>query len=76
MLVDRAAELAFLDRVLARQQHPGPGQLVMLYGRRRLGKTTLLRRWAEASGLPFTHWVAEQAPPGVQRRTLYAQLLG
>jgi hypothetical protein len=32
MFVDRDAELAFLNRVLARQQHPGPGQLVMLYG--------------------------------------------
>jgi uncharacterized protein len=76
MFVDRDTELAFLNRVLARQQHPGPGQLVMLYGRRRLGKTTLLRHWAEASGVPFTHWVAEQAPAGVQRRSLYAQLLG
>ena len=76
MFVDRAPELAFLNRVLARQQHPGPGQMVMLYGRRRLGKTTLLRHWAEASGVPFTHWVAEQAPAGVQRRTVYAQLRG
>jgi hypothetical protein len=38
MFVDRVAELALLNRVLARQQHPGSGQLVMLYGRRRLGK--------------------------------------
>jgi AAA+ ATPase superfamily predicted ATPase len=75
MFVVREAELAFLDRVLARQQHPGPGQLIMLYGRRRLGKTALLRHWAEASGVSFTHWVAEQAPAGVQRRSLYAQLL-
>jgi hypothetical protein len=51
-------------------------QASLLYGRRRLGKTTLLRHWAEASGVPFTHWVAEIAPAGVQRRTLYAQLLG
>ena len=76
MFVNREAELAFLNRVLARQQHPGPGQLVMLYGRRRLGKTALLRHWAEASGIPFTHWVAEQAPAGVQRRSLYAQIMG
>jgi hypothetical protein len=26
--------------------------------------------------MPFTHWVAEKAPAGVQRRSLYAQLLG
>jgi AAA+ ATPase superfamily predicted ATPase len=48
----------------------------MLYGKRRLGKSTLLRHWAEASGFPFTHWVAEKAPAGVQRRTLYAGLMG
>jgi len=76
MFVDRDAELAFLNRVLARQQHPGPGQLVMLYGRRRLGKSTLLKHWAETSGVPFTHWVAEKAPAGVQRRSLYARLMG
>lgn len=76
MFVVREAEFAFLNRVLARQKHPGPGQIVMLYGRRRLGKTALLRHWAEASGVPFTHWVAEQAPASVQRRTLYAQITG
>ena len=54
MFVDRAAELAFLTNVLTRK-HPGPGQLVMLYGRRRVGKTALLRHWAEQSGAPFTY---------------------
>jgi uncharacterized protein len=48
----------------------------MLYGRRRLGKSTLLRHWAETSGVPFTYWVAEKAPAGVQRRSLYARLMG
>ena len=41
MFVDRIAELAFLNRVLANQQHPGPGQLVMLYGRRRVGNSNI-----------------------------------
>jgi AAA+ ATPase superfamily predicted ATPase len=41
MFVDREAELAFLERVRANRQHPGPGQLIMLYGRRRVGKPTI-----------------------------------
>jgi len=75
MFVDRVAELAFLNRVLTNQQHPGPGQLVMLYGRRRVGKSTLLRHWAEGSGVPFTYWVAEKEPAAVQRRKLFARLI-
>src|SRR5215208_5816758 len=75
MFVDRIAELAFLNRVLANQQHPGPGQLVMLYGRRRVGKSTLLRHWAEQSGAPFTYWVAEKTPAAIQRRRLFASLI-
>src|SRR5262245_45758084 len=76
MFVDRAVELAFLNRVLANQQHSGPGQVVMLYGRRRVGKSTLLRHWAEHSGAPFSYWVAEKEPASVQRRKLFALLIG
>ncbi|HEU5099382.1 MAG TPA: ATP-binding protein [Roseiflexaceae bacterium] len=76
MFVDRAAEIAFLNRVLRNHQHPGPGQLVMLYGRRRVGKSTLLRYWAESSGAPFVYWVAEKEPAAVQRRKLFALLIG
>ena len=47
----------------------------MLYGRRRVGKSTLLRHWAEQSGVPFTYWVAEKAPAAVQRRQLFANLI-
>ncbi len=42
MFLDRTAELAFLRSVLTRR-HPGPGQFIMLYGRRRVGKSTLLQ---------------------------------
>ncbi len=41
MFLDRDAELAFLRSVQMRS-HPGPGQFIMLYGRRRVGKTALL----------------------------------
>jgi hypothetical protein len=67
-------ELAFLNAVLERQ-HPGPGQFVMLYGRRRVGKTALLRAWAERSGTAFTYWVAEKDPAPLQRRKLFGEFL-
>jgi uncharacterized protein len=74
MFVDRAAELTFLTNVLTRT-HPGPGQLIMLYGRRRVGKTALLRHWAEQSGEPFTYWVAARENAPLQRRKLFTELL-
>jgi DNA invertase Pin-like site-specific DNA recombinase len=33
--------------------------MVLLYGRRRVGKSTLLRHWAEQSGAPFIYTVAQ-----------------
>ncbi len=74
MFLDRAAELAFLRSVVTRR-HPGPGQFIMLYGRRRVGKSTLLQHWIEQSGLPFTYWVAEKEPALLQRRKFFAHLL-
>ncbi|MEN9936811.1 MAG: hypothetical protein RLZZ387_3390 [Chloroflexota bacterium] len=41
-----------------------------------VGKSTLLRHWAEQSKLPFTYWVAEKEPAAVQRRKLFARLTG
>jgi AAA+ ATPase superfamily predicted ATPase len=76
MFVNRVAELAFLNRALENRQHPGPGQFMMLYGRRRVGKSTLLRHWAEHCGAPFTYWVAEKEPAAVQRRKLFALMIG
>jgi AAA+ ATPase superfamily predicted ATPase len=54
--VDRDAELADLNRIAAR---PG-GQFIIVYGRRRVGKTTLLLHWAQNSGLPHVYWVASR----------------
>lgn len=56
--VDREQELAELDNLLAR---PG-AQLVLVFGRRRIGKTTLLTRWAARTGLPTLYWVAKRDP--------------
>ncbi len=74
MFVGRHEELAFLNRLLTRKQ-PGPGQIVLLYGRRRVGKTQLLKEWAEQSGLPFTYWSADKEPPALQRRSFMAAML-
>ena len=75
VFVDREQELAFLSSLLKRQ-HPGPAQLVLLYGRRRVGKTSLLLHWVQQSGLPSTYWAAEKETAPLQRRKLFAALLG
>jgi AAA+ ATPase superfamily predicted ATPase len=41
-----------------------------------VGKTVLLRHWAEHSGLPHTYWAAEKEPAALQRRKLFARALG
>jgi uncharacterized protein len=45
LFIDRQQELAFLNSLLERR-HPGPAQMVLIYGRRRVGKISLLRHWA------------------------------
>ena len=75
MFIGWQEELAFLNHLLTRKQ-PGPGQMVLLYGRRRVGKTQLLKEWAEQSGLPFTYWSADKEPPALQRRSFMAAMLG
>lgn len=74
MFINREQELAFLNVILNRQ-HPGPAQFVLLYGRRRVGKTALLRHWAETSQTEHTYWAAEKEPAALQRRKFYARLL-
>lgn len=71
--VDRETELAFLNRILS-QPRPGPAQLILLYGRRRVGKTSLILHWLGQAGLPSTYWMAEKEPAAIQRRKLYARL--
>jgi len=75
VFVNRQAELAFLNDVLARKR-PTAAQFILLYGRRRVGKTVLLRRWAENSGVSHTYWAAEKEPAALQRRKLFARALG
>lgn len=65
-IINRKHEFAELDQIAAER---GP-QFVLVYGRRRVGKTTLLTAWAEQSGLPTFYWVAKHAP----RQVLMANL--
>ena len=74
MFIDRQQELVFLNSVLHRTR-PSPGQMVLLYGRRRVGKTVLVRHWAESTRLPVTYWAAEREPAPLQRRKLFAKML-
>lgn len=74
MFVNREEEFAFLDSVLERNR-PGQGQFILLFGRRRIGKTSLLLRWTGQQDIPNTYWAAEKEPAVLQRRKLYARLL-
>ena len=67
--VDRQEELARLDRVAAAEE----GGLVVIYGRRRVGKTRLLLEWAAKHAGLYT--VADQSVAELQRR-YFAEALG
>jgi uncharacterized protein len=75
MFVDREEELEFLNSLLKRER-PTRAQMILLYGRRRVGKTVLARHWADATGLPTIYWFAETETAPLQRRKLYAKMLG
>lgn len=74
MFADRQRELTYLNELLNRKK-PGPAQLILLYGRRRIGKTALLLEWVGRNTIPHTYWAAEKEPAELQRRKLYARLL-
>ena len=53
-----------------------PGaQFVMVYGRRRIGKTTLLTTWAKRSKLPALYWVAKREGRATLMANLAQQIL-
>jgi AAA+ ATPase superfamily predicted ATPase len=56
MLFDRDAELEELDFVLSE----AGSHFLMVSGRRRLGKTTLLVEWAQRTSAPAIYWVASR----------------
>jgi AAA+ ATPase superfamily predicted ATPase len=66
--IDRENELSRLVALSKRRD----GGLVVVTGRRRVGKTRLLVEWVEQSG--GVYFVADQSSPEVQRRYLTAAL--
>jgi AAA+ ATPase superfamily predicted ATPase len=72
--VDRQEELHELNGLLASVER-GKSEFVIVYGRRRVGKTTLLLHWAEQSGLPYLYWVARREPAEATRQSLARALL-
>ena len=64
MFVNHETEMAFLSIILERKR-PSSAQFVLLYGRRRVGKTVLLRYWAENLGEELSRrWVNKQGRAG------------
>ena len=74
MFVDRRQELEFLNSLLTRR-HPGPAQLALMFGRRRVGKSELLLHWAAQSGLNSIYWEAVKENATQQRRRLLAKIM-
>jgi len=61
--VGRNRELEELNRIISQRG----AQFILVYGRRRVGKTTLLLNWAEQSGKPYIYWVANRDTPAQVR---------
>ena len=76
---NRTRELAALDRAWRRRA--AGGQMALVLGRRRLGKTYLLQRYFTAGGggeepeKPHCYFLAEQSTAAAQRASLARQLL-
>jgi AAA+ ATPase superfamily predicted ATPase len=76
---NRVSELAALDRAWTRQG--GGGQMMLLYGRRRIGKTYLLQRYfvggisGDDTPRPYCYFLAEQTAAAAQRLMLARELL-
>ncbi len=64
--IDRKSELNELNHLLPVER----SQFLIVYGRRRVGKTTLLLHWARHAGLPFIYAVSRRASPEACRRDL------
>jgi hypothetical protein len=64
--VDRQREFGELDEVV---REPG-AHLVVVYGRRRVGKTTLLLQWVQHARLPSLYWVARRETADATRHSL------
>jgi len=62
--VDRQAEIRELNNMM---KSPG-SKLVVVYGRRQVGKTTLLLNWVREENLPYIYWVARRETTSAVRQ--------
>lgn len=66
--VDRQSEIQELNYLF--QARARLGQFVIVYGRRRVGKTTLLLHWAQDIQQPHLYWVARRETAEACRQSL------
>jgi len=66
----REQQLAAINRLI---RADGP-TFILVYGKRRVGKTYLLLHWAEHSGLPYFYWMAPRTTPENVRSDLVREL--
>lgn len=69
MFIGRQQELEFLEEKYAKEG----GQLIVLYGRRRIGKTETLRQFCK--GKPHVFYSCREIPDRMQLRTFSEQML-
>lgn len=61
--VGRQRDIADLDTVINRKK----AHFILIYGRRRVGKTTLILQWAKQTGRPIIYWAAARDIPSQLR---------
>ncbi len=66
--IGRQAEINELNRLL--QERARMAQFIVLYGRRRIGKTSLLLHWAQQTRQPYVYWVAHRETAEATRYSL------
>lgn len=66
--VDRQTDLRELDGLKRTLLKRRQSRFAIVYGRRRVGKTTLLLHWAQQTGLPYLYWLAKEESPEEARR--------
>lgn len=65
-LVGREHEIDILNQLLNRKQ----SSFVIIYGRRRVGKTTLIQRWSASTKLPTFYWESPRSTADNVRSSL------
>ena len=64
--IDRQEEINALNSLLGEDE----GQFAIVFGRRRVGKTTLLKYWVNQAKLPTIYWIARRESPEAVRYSM------